>query len=287
MSQEFERPRFRRGENASRPYGGKISDDPFSQALYNAAVSRGFESQSVLANAVEIRPSTVGKWYGGKSTPTPSVFGDLLVLLNLNDEEREPVVEAYANRIVKRKELQVKNHRSYMKPSNSPLGKWIEDTCKEKNITLGKLSKMLGSNSHLEKRFSLSLGSLEHIRQNAKEALELSEEQTDTLNRLIDREIQQRTEEGHRFQNGMNGSQLKKEQKMLSYRTYNGAQAAVELGVTRPTVSSLREKFGLPHLLTEENLRMLKEHLEKSKDIRQKLQRTRMENRSKEISLSE
>ena len=142
MTPEFEQPRFRRGENANRSYGGKISDDPFSQALHKSALVSGFESQNVLANAVEIRQSTVSRWYRGKSTPSPAVFGDLLVLFDLNDDKREPLVEVYANLLAKRQELQAKNNKHYIKPSNNPLGKWIEDTSKKKNITIKQLVHM-------------------------------------------------------------------------------------------------------------------------------------------------
>ena len=52
MLQELERTRFRRGENADRPYGGFVADTPFAMALSNIAADRGFESQNSLARAL-------------------------------------------------------------------------------------------------------------------------------------------------------------------------------------------------------------------------------------------
>ena len=94
--------RFRSGENPNRPYGGHISDEPLPKALYNAAVSMGYESQRALASALGVDSGTVGYWYRGEKIPSPRVFGDLLILLDLNDEEKEPLVEAYANRLARK-----------------------------------------------------------------------------------------------------------------------------------------------------------------------------------------
>lgn len=281
MTQEFERPRFRPGESTIRPYGGKISDDPLSQALYKSAALRGFESQSALVKALKIRPNTVSKWYRGKGVPTPSVFGDLLVLFDLNDEEREPVVEAYAKRLAEKEaSRRLKISRSMMQPSNNPFGEWIENFCQERAMTIVKCTEILEISSNGPDRRNYGRETLGLIRQNAKDKLKLSEEQSASLSEAIDNEIQQRTEEGHRFQSGLRGKKLVKEQRKLNYRTYNGAQTAVELGVTRAMVSNLRKEFGLPYFLTEEDLRTLKEHLDKTKGRREKFQQSMMKKRT-------
>lgn len=289
MTPEFERPKFRRGENASKPYGRNISDDPFSQTLHKSALASGFESQIDLAKALGISPKTVNKWYRGKSVPSPAVFGDLLVLLNLNDEEREPLVESYANRFAERKEnFRLEASRRMMQPSNNPFGEWIENYCEENKIALSQLSQTFGLNKQLlsKNRDSLGFGSLESIRQNAKEALGLSEEQTASLNEAIDKDIEQRKEGGHRFQSGLSGKQVVKKQKELNYRTYNGQQAAIELGITREMVRQLRQKFQWRSpVLTEDDIRVFREELGKTKSFREKQRQTRMKNHPKEVTL--
>lgn len=276
MMQEIERPKFRPGENANKLYGGKVSDDPLSQALYKSALSRGFESQRALAKALGISFGTVGRWYSAEHVPSPDVFGDLIVLLDPTDDEREPLVEAYANNLAERdKNSKLKISRILMRPSNAPLSRWIEDFCKERNITINQFSQMLGFNNALggKRRNSLGFDSLEQIRQNAKDKLGLSEDQTINLNEVINSEIQQRQEKGHRFQSGLSGgSQVIKKQKELSYRTYNGHQAANELGISRESVSKLRRKFNLPLLLIDEHIETLRAHLEKTRTSREKWQ---------------
>ena len=81
MTIELEPRKFRRGENASRPWGGNVSGEAFPQALYNLAVSRGYESQMALARALgKKRNSTVRRWYQGKTVPLPAELEAILAL---------------------------------------------------------------------------------------------------------------------------------------------------------------------------------------------------------------
>lgn len=101
MMKEVQNTRFRirSGENPNRPYGGNVSEAPFTQALHHLAVSRGFKSQRSLAKALGVSQSRVSKWYTGSNIPSPEAFGELLILFNPNDEEREPLVELYAKKL--------------------------------------------------------------------------------------------------------------------------------------------------------------------------------------------
>jgi hypothetical protein len=283
MTKEIDQPRFRRGENASRPYGGNISDDPFSQALHKSAVARGFESQSVLANAVEIRQSTVGRWYRGESIPSPEVFGNLLILFNAKDEEREPVVEAYANRLGEREEAstshRLKTSRRLMRPLNNPIGRWIEDFCNSKNITLRELFTTLGLSKGVASRGQLGLGALSLMLERVPKVFGLTEEETEGLSEVVVLEIQNRVQEGRKLANNPGGKIAKKVRDSLGCCTYTGSEAAAELKVSGVTVSNLRKKFNLPILLTAEHVEMLRKHLEPTKVLREKQQKTRTENR--------
>lgn len=287
MTKEAERTGFRPGESANRPIGGNVSDAPLPRALYRAAVVAGYESQRALAKEIGVRQNRVGNWYRGEDVPSPEVFGNLVILFSkLSDQELEPLVQAYADQLAeKEKSFSLKMSRKNIRSSKSPVGKWIEDFCSDNDKTIGQLFQMLGFNNQPTSRTSLGWESLERIRQNAKGRLGLSEEQTVILNEVIDKEIQDRKERGHRFQTGMHGAQLKKEQKALNYRTYNSAEAGRELGVTRQTIKELREKFGMQTLLTEENMGTLRGHLEKTKAFREKQQQTRIKNRS--VNLAE
>lgn len=278
MTKEAENTRFRRGESANRPYGGNVSGEPFPQALYCLAVSRGFESQAALAKALGCHSPTVGAWYKGKSIPSPEAFGNLLILFNPKDEEREPLVELYAKRLAEQKaSLGLKISRSSMRLSNNPIGEWIENFCQERAMTINKFSAILKiPSSGTSVRRNHGRETIELIRQNAKDRLKLSEEQVASLNELIDKEIQRRTEEGHRFQSGlMRGKKLAKEQAMLNYPTYNGQQAGEMLGISREWVRKLRNHFKFPGLFTDEHIQMIRIHLEKSKNLREKIRQAR------------
>lgn len=277
MSKELEQPRFRIGETANRPYGGNVSDAPFPRALYCLAVKSGFESQSALAKAIGSKPNTVSGWYRGEKVPSPERFGNFLILTNSSEEEREPLVAAYANRLAEQEaSSRLKLSGRFMQPSNNPFGKWTEDFCHERAMTIAKFKEMLAISPRSSRR-NHGRETIELIRQNAKDKLKLSEEQTASLNEAIDKEIQQRTEEGHKFQSGLRGRQLVKGQEKLNYRTYNGKQAGEILEISRERVRRLRNNFNLPVLLTNEHIEMLRGHLEKTKDRREKLQRTRMD----------
>ncbi len=282
MIQEIERP-FRPGESANRPYWGKIADASFPNTLKELAVSRGFVSQNALAQALNVTQGTVGMWCRG-AIPLPETFGNLLILLNLNEEERESLVESYAKRLGEQdanlRLNRLKVSRSLMRPSENPVDKWIKKFCIEREITLSQLNNIFGG-VYFSRSVNRKSGmeSLEHIRQNAKDVLGLSEEQIASLSEAIDQEIQQRIKEGHRFQHGLSGGGVTKEQKRLIYRTYNGAQAGKELGVTRERVRQLRIKFSLPPLLTDENIEVLRNHLKETKTRREKHQKSRIQDR--------
>ena len=144
MSAEFEPKKFRRGESVSNAYGGHVSPEQFPQALYSLAVSRGFETQTALANALgKKRNSLVGRWYRGEGVPSPQEFGSLLVLFAPNDEELEPLAAAYGRLIQQGKGItgccgerifQV-SQRS-MRRSQTPIGRWIEGFCRKRHLTL-------------------------------------------------------------------------------------------------------------------------------------------------------
>lgn len=266
MIAEAERVRFRTGESRNKPYGGNIADNPFSQTLYKLASSQGFESQKSLARALDSRQNLVSSWYRGISFPSPKLFGRLLVVLDLTDEEREPLVELYAQKLAS-EELERKGAYSSLKisrrmihPSDNPMGKWFENLCEEKGLTLSQGSEKFKSSGLLLRRHNFSLKDLDFIYKNAKDAFSLSEDELAILAEAIEKEKQYRAEKGHRFQIGPIGMKVVEEQKKLSYPTWNGEQAGAELGITREGIRQLRKKFGFPVLLTEDHIKQLKSH---------------------------
>lgn len=264
MVQGIERPKFRSGEGPNKPYGGNIADKPLTQTLYRLAASQGFESQKSLARALGSTQSLISEWFRGKSFPSPELFGRLLIILNLTDEEREPLVELYSQKLASQ-ELRRKNadHRlkaskKMIRPSDNPMGKWFESLCEEKGFTLSQGSDKLGSSTLRLRRRRFSLGDLNLIRQNAKDAFDLSGEQMVNLSKTIEKEIQYRRENGSRLQSGSNGLRVIEEQRKLSYRTWNGEQAGSELGVSRQTIGNWRRELNLPLLLTEKHMELLR-----------------------------
>lgn len=196
-------------------------------------------------------------------------------------------VESYAELVRQgkgenRREEIIKRSGRKIIPSNTPIGLWLENTCKNKNITLTELCKILNLSGSLNlngRKNAFGLNTLSNILQILPEALDLSGEETEVLSEAVAQTIQQRLEDGHTFQDGPRGRVINKIQEGFVCRTYNGAEASDVLEVSRERVSKLRQKFGLPVLLTEENVETIRIHLEKTREIREKIQKTRYANR--------
>lgn len=298
MSQEFEPRRLRQGEGKNRPIGGHIADAPFAKALRALAVDKGFESQSALSRALgKSGNSNVRGWYCDIVIPSPEGFGNLLILFQTikpYDDKMEALVSAYAQEISKGRGTQHgKNSservRNNIKPLGTPMSQWTENFCSKRNITLSRWFRALGL--PLEKtsqRARFDLNSLSHILQNAPEAFDLSQEETERLSEAVVLEIQQRLEKGKRFQDSPSGHKIKKMQENLPCRTYNGVQAAIELDITRERVRQLRQELGWEFpLLTEDQMEVFKKKVETAKASREKQRDAKMRNRSYEISLSQ
>lgn len=88
--------KFRPGENTRRPIGGHIAPLPFSQALYDLAKSRGYESQRDLTIALGGKgDGLVGSWYAGKRWPDRISLGNLITTLNPNPRELERILKLW------------------------------------------------------------------------------------------------------------------------------------------------------------------------------------------------
>lgn len=274
---EVEHRRFRLGESSGRPLGGYISPDPFPQALFGLARSRGYESQLSLARTLGYKSnSIVQKWYTGKSAPTPKELGRLLILLQPNDEELDSIIDPYGELLQEGRAIK---GRSYLPDSNravqagqanrkqrsNPFDKWMEEYCDNHQITLKSLARSLGFQKFSRIRppydEGVSLNSFSQVLQNGPQALNLSPEQTATLSEAVAVTIEEQIAAGRRYTDKDNWA-ARKLQVEFACRTYTPVQAAKELGVTREYVRQLRNKFSLPLLLTEDHLEMLKNRKE-------------------------
>lgn len=295
MSQESEQPRFRRGENAKRPYGGQIADTPFAKALSELASDRGFETQRSLSKTLgKSSNMVVYSWYHDKNIPTPVEFGNLIIKLQPNDEKMEALIDTYAFALRKGREKSARElspyelSRKIQRPELTPVSQWVEDFCNNKNITMGELFVAIGRTKWTSsRRGRLGLVTLSLMLEKVPEVYHLSEVETESLCEAVVLEIQNRLQEGRRLANTSSGPISKEVKESLRYRAYTGRDAAAELGVSSVTVSKLGKKLNLPILFTEEHLDILRVELERTKVGREKLQRTWKEKRSKEISLSE
>lgn len=283
MLTELEPRKFRRGENPNKPFGGHIADAPFPKALRALAVSNGFESKSDLARHLGNKNhGVVSRWYKGERVPSPESFGELLILLESNDDESEKMterlVDSWAKLFTEGKGLHGSRPGSYRhlrKTSETPLGQWIEGFCKDEKITIGEFLKnsKVGVNPADRDEFGDRNFSL--ILKNAPVAYGLSEEKKEGLSEAIVQTIKQKKESGHRFNNYENGKEVRTTQERLGYIAYNCKQAGEKLGVSRETVRLKLKKFNLSSLLiTEENLEFLRREFDKTKAVREKMQET-------------
>lgn len=272
------------GEGTKFNEEGKAINTPFTVTLRCLALSRGFKSQYSLSKALgKENTATVNSWYRGRCVPGPGHFGSLLVLFQPYDEKLEKFVEVYSQEIVKRRRVyevsidtRLKISKSNIDPSYYPVGQWIENYVVEKGITLRQFFRAFGFSKEQPKyRDEISLDSLSWLLQNAQQTLDLSEDQIESLSEAVVLTIQQKLKEGHRFQDGPRGRIVNIMQEGLEHKTYNGAEVAKELSVSRERVSKLRKRFKLPLLLTEQQVEELKTYFAQTEDIRKRQQEIR------------
>lgn len=260
---ELEQKRFRRGESTGRPLGGNISHEPFPQALHKLAISRGYESQGALARALNHKHiTTIGEWYRGNHVPDPDSLGQLLVLLQPDDLELDSILNPYGELMQKVKEGGVmRMAKAHRKPGPSPFDKWVEKYCENNNITFAALAELLGfkhpNGIRIRNHQTIGLDRFSNVLQKALEALNLSVEETDVLAEAVATTIEEQIATDHRYK-GRNHVLARRLQAEVTCTTYTPLQASRILGITRAGVGYLRNKFGLPILLTEAHLEMLK-----------------------------
>ncbi len=91
------------------------------------------------------------------------------------------------------------------------------------------------------------------------------DEQMESLRAAVAKKIERVIGEGHQFEISFTGDKLKRLQRDVACKTYTAAQAVEELEVTREAIRKKRVKFGLPLLLTEEDLDLIRGDLQKNK----------------------
>jgi len=290
MSQEVERTIFRPGENAKRPYWGNVTDVPFAQILRRVAIGRGYISQKSLAEALGRKSNgLVYKWSSDRSIPSAETFGKIIVLFQPHDGELELLIEAYAQEISKRTGanevwgMGVERRLKMIKSSETLVGRWIEDYCINHRKTFSDFIKLIGMSSKSSKsqRDKLGLLYMNAILDNVN-MLEPSEEEERRLVDAIEETKKKRLEEGREFREYPT-SLVRTMQKKVGGRTYNGQQAGDNLDISREWVRKLRRKFGYQRLLTDEDLEVLRSHLEQTKQQREKHQESRRKNQPKSL----
>lgn len=259
---EFEQRKFRRGENTGRPLGGNVSTEPFPQALYNLALSRGYKSQLALARALGRKSnSAVRAWYTGIHPPTPEHLGQILVLLEPNDDERDSIVNPYGKLLQEGTERATRTGQKSIKPGPTPFDEWMESFCRENTISLTSLAVVMGF-KRLEairpQNRLVGLHTFSDILQTAPQALNLSPQATDRLSEAVASTIEEQIAAGHHYQTDNANGRIKTWQAQISCKTYTCRQAGRELGITGERVRQLRNKLNLPYLLTEEDLNVLR-----------------------------
>ena len=276
MTDEFE-TKFRRGESKDKPIGGNVSREPFPQAFYSLARSRGNASQLKIAKVLCTTQSKIGSWLRGESVPLPAGFGSILVCFQPNDDEHDNIVEPYANLLQKAEESRTRTFSEASRrvwklkeklKDKTPFEDWVEEFCRTRQISSKAFEQALASRYFFRSKLlrfhfrgPLSLDRYSEILQTASEALNLSSQQTDSLSEAVAKTIEDLLAAGHRFKERMNGRGLAVYSRTLPYKTYNSVEAAEELGISRKWVRQLRMRLNLPPLLTECQLEILRQSL--------------------------
>jgi len=269
-----------------KPYG-LVSKEPFPTILNGILLKRGLTRKD-LAEITEMTQGAVCFWFTGRSVPSLKALGALLIALRLDDDEVDELTEAYGCELSKGRGVSRVNSlelsRLLIKPSESPVGKWIEEQCIERNITVTEGMRLLKLTSKRSSvRDSFGLETLIRMQQNAPWAFKLSEEEIEILNRAIQDQISTELEKRHRFvHRGKNGL-TPEERKTLNYHYYNFAEVAETLGTSREWIRILCRKFNFVSPLTRDQIKKLETHLAETKDLREKRQNTRR--KSREVTL--
>ena len=260
---------FRLGESAGKPWGGNVPDEPFPKALQAFAAVRGFESQSAFARSLGKRgPGTVRNWFIGKSTPIPEEMSRIFLLHKPTPEEVESLIGSWSILWQEGKGIKggSKIARSHIKLSKTPLGMWIEQYTKDRQISLLDLSEKVGV--QLAYRDKLGIASMQKVIDRADEVLGLDEMQVAELIEACAQTIEQRVAEGHQFKTNVYAA--KAAQKDLACKTFTPTEAARELVFTREAVRQHRKKLGLPLLITEKQLEILRQSFEETRELRER-----------------
>ena len=267
MTVETELGRLRVGETRDKPRGGVVADTPFAEALHELAVSRGYETQTSLSRALGKKNNTpIRNWYVAKQFPDPEQFGALLGLLKPNDQELEKLVVPWAEHLSRTGprggETRFKISVGNRKP-NGELEKIIDRITKKRGLTLKEFCGLLDLPTYsMANLRSAGINMMSEILARAPTIIGMTREETEELSEEIAKVITNRIANGHRFQNN-SGRGLKKIQALLNCKTYNGAEAAEQLKVTRETIRLKRKELGFPILLTREQLELVEQSIKK------------------------
>lgn len=267
---ESERAKFRPGESPGRSWGGNVINEPFAQALYKTAKNYGYESQLSLSRALGKKTnSTVSSWYHEGRTPTPDEFGAVIRLLKPNGEELEKLVVPYCQLLL---EDEVKRETTYKaayrasinkaKPSATPIGRWIDEFCRQRIISQRKFFASLGFQAPKIKYFGLSV--LSQILEEVPQMYNLPQDETERLSEAVAQTIEQKVAEGKKLvAYSYSRTQLSRMQKDSCQELLTGKQAGDEIGVSREAIRLRREKHNWPALLTREQVEILRGEIKK------------------------
>ena len=263
-----------------RPYG-IVSKAPFPTIL-DRIMSRKGLTRKELAEYVGMTKGAVCFWFTGRSVPSPKAFGGLLEVFKLDGDgldgdELDALTEAYGCELRKGRGVSINSlelSRLLIKPSESPVGKWIEKQCIERNITVTEGMRLLKLTSKRSSvRDSFGLKTLIRMQQDAPLAFKLSEEGIEILNRAIRDQISTELKKGHRFDHREKNKSIltSEERSMLNYNYYNLAEVAEVLGTSREWIRILCRKFNFVSPLTPEQIGVLSTHLKRTKPVLDKI----------------
>jgi len=259
MIKEAEPKKFRAGESTGRPLGGNVVGDPFAQALYSLAKSRGYESQLKLSRVLGRKSnSTVQKWYSTRTKPNVEFFSALIRLLKPNETEMEKLAGPWAESL---QENHANRSRKLLEKwkKSSPVKRFLVEWMESRNTSIMQLAVLIGK---AQKSFysddKLSINTISKILENGPIALELDDSEQVELRESVAEEISSRLAQGEKIEGVKDTSLANKLKSTVDCTMYTPIEAARELNISRERIRQLRKKYDLPLLITEDQLENLK-----------------------------
>ena len=239
-------------------------EQTFSQVLSGMVESR-YKSQTAFARDLGMKYSMqVSRWFTGKAVPAEGYMGRIVNRLGLHEHELERLNKLHQDQValgkgriglIRGSPAALRWGVANMKPSEDPFDLWMQEFCKERQITQISLANSLGFVHSIHGR-TFGLGLYYEILDQAPEILKLNKGQQQVLVEAVAASIEKQMTEGRQFGRSENtGYRSLRKLGKITCKTYTKKEAAELLEVSLSTVSNLKRKYCItPQFLTDEDI---------------------------------